>query len=1619
MSTPLPQDPTLSTLHEDWARAHDPGNTGLARDLLESYERPGRGGQVRANRILDHVRESVAALGLPVGHLPWAWDTVGHRLAVHAPRQAGQAYVRARTAETEHGLAVEPRHAVENTLLFARYGALPARELAAHQRRLVALFPPPEAHREFVRLLDAWSGSGAALPADLPSLLRASTKEAGLGDGERAQVLGRVLAAARGREIPERVLREAEKLFAKTAPPASARPGLAELFPDTITDGASWLRILEVTGIHDDLAEGRIVPEGGPGAWLSRFHRMYNARWVGQGVTRQNMPDELYALLPRIAPHIRAAGAAVSLTGRRYNVQERTDHRLAEACRAEGIEVEVVPSHRPAPHVSGPRVSESRVSEPAPNPVADRIARIRDHGLGSAQEALTELDRSLNHEDMRGLGPLEDELAGLDLAAPLARTLRFGVPGEYGWPAFEAAVAEVGARDGGVVGMTSTWPVLTVHGRDTAVAVDHEGHRALARFSLPEGWEEARVHYAGGDFLVVWGTSAELPGPAPRPWRTSRKWTFQAYWASAPQDVFEVSGPGNNAHSCVFEAPDGGRYDGEGILRPGDRRGPGGHRRQFSDGVRIWADTRHHDRTVFEEIDPATGQPGESSPRPAASPASPATSPGSSTATSATSSSSPDSSDSTATAPVSATASLPSSPSTSISTAPSPASPASSATPSPAPSHGPSATTSPAPPSSFLASFLAPESPPENSALVAESSSLVPLPPGATGSPLGSTDGVAGFRVWRTPRSHRDDGPRTWTVEGVDGRRHGIGRNDRGSPWGIARFPGGGSDGLLLRWSPVRGLRWTKCVDTGDGSLMWQVTTDPTVDLHGVHGPGHLPLYPPALYWHHLRPRDPGASQALRGVDEETARQLIEAAVSAEDPATAVREALARLLPSVTDTDLIDGEGGIVWAVLWAARLLEHRTGLSRRIGLVRTGALVRPVAAAPDTELGSALSGISPIPSRWRGQGPDTLTDITAGGARLRGDIGEEVRWLSVPEAPDQWAGLFGTIDRALWPLAAGALPQPQHDALIALVRTWAEQPFAEHGTAWRTGSAKGSDLIPMLADGRTIVAGRGHRRGRRGYVKEWTVGGPPDPHDTYDFLQRAEAPAPKDCSQVAEHRVGRDSAGRLRSFLDELEKRGPVAVETEAVRLFRERTGTSRPVAEFVLSGRMGRPKAEPDTANSSALAEYRRALKKLPGFELPEAAMPDDPAELWEPGGTVALAERMARVWVELVGGPPTDRAKAVKEREELFKRDLDLPATWAEMLADPSPRDQPTGPGPRMLVQNKYGSVNLHHTRVDGRPGDEIHHFTADTGPFSALASLLVWALVQLPVGSPHAAGVPWLYERLDSWTRDPDFLVPLRDLLVVDDASEWKALFGPGAHEVAPADDVDPDAPATVVHDDGVLLVPSEKPRQFPFLRPAGLREPGALERTLRTLRSSPGLAAAVPEVLRTKVVCDGGLARMVQRAANTPVPVGGFEADPRLSVPELVGEVAAKLGTDTDAAALHLQILTLARPTDRNVRRWNGWSAKQHREVAQRLVTTGAVGQEKRPRAGRTLFAHGGWTDLRAPALPLETAKLETHLLEREERKLLHAPLLGQLPPAPLHEMFAQAWEAQVSETSR
>jgi hypothetical protein len=169
----------------------------------------------------------------------------------------------------------------------------------------------------------------------------------------------------------------------------------------------------------------------------------------------------------------------------------------------------------------------------------------------------------------------------------------------------------------------------------------------------------------------------------------------------------------------------------------------------------------------------------------------------------------------------------------------------------------------------------------------------------------------------------------------------------------------------------------------------------------------------------------------------------------------------------------------------------------------------------------------------------------------------------------------------------------------------------------------------------------------------------------------------------------------------------------------------------------------------------------------------------------------------------------------------------------------------------------------------------------------------------------------------------------------------------------------------------------------------------------------PAHLAALTDSLRpsyaaTRFLLGPDASAMAERVEHTPVPAGGYEANPLLSVPELVDEVASDLKLERDAAAAFLQVLTLAEPTVRNLAVWNGWQPKRVAAVLDGLAERGLLVRGTRPRAGRGVFLPGVWQELSAPNLPIEAWKLALYD---------DAPLGGRvLPLKPLHELFLTAW---------
>ncbi|MCX5206469.1 hypothetical protein OG897_34315 [Streptomyces sp. NBC_00237] len=1599
---PLPGQAHTSTVHADWAAAHDPAAAGIARDLVDEMRTElGRSWQKPGRFVDDMARR---ARRLPPTHLPWFWDTVGHRLLGYGSRPGGRAYVAARTAEVDHRLPVDPAYRRANALLFAKYGAMPAKELAAHQRFLAETLEPAEAHTALEEFLIAWAHSKADLPADLVRRLRASAKTAGAPDADVARTIGAILAVTREKSVPDALLAAAAPLLTAHPPTDEVAAALLEVFPDGAVDGGAWLRLLIGCGATAAMEAGRLTPEGGLAHWVGHFTRMYQyAKQPGGGVGRQQVPEEFLYLIGRLGPRLRASQKPVAVHFTRFHYQG-LDSDVLDACLAAGVPV-VDPGREvrmrfwgeqsrrdlaavaadpvfgpllegtvhanllPSRHAARGRRPGSAVTLLPGNAgiaqgVAARAGRLVDAvgggGMAGAEEAVAELETVLDRPTVSALDGVADALEAAGAAGALRRSLAAGLPEELAWPALESAYERL-AADGeegngplpGVAGVTSTWPVLTVFGRDLAIAVAPDGERGSCRFTVPDGATMYAVHYVGGSFLVSWTLQ-------PSPY-----YCDTAVWADRPDEPFtpdELSGlvpfdgSLDGAYGFQFETADGGgRHGGLRVLRPGETTGIDREELQLGDGAHLWTNTVYG-RKPWETVHRVTGERQGVRPLPDF------------------------------------------------------------------PGRAPSPDTE------------------AHLSLDSEALQLAPLPEGLTGSSLGSKDGLVGTRVLFRTR-HRDHAPDHYLVESIDGRtaRFDIDRQGQ-EPWGLWAAPEGAVEDVVLAEAQTRtGVR----AYAADGALLWEQDghtapqhSRPTHTDRRATASGGVAL-PPA-FWYLLRTRDPAASRALRTVARHTADALLAAALtdleSASGPASAaLYTAVTRELPALTDPFLIEAVAAVTRR---AAQVEKRRLALHHRVTLLGEAPPAAPRRSALDVDLIPALHGLLTDGSRAvrrpaaDAAQPATLAALASDGACLAGTIGEEVRRLSPPAPPHDWSQLLGAIDAVAWRAAVAPTPPEARAALLALLDTWADQPFAQEGSRWWAGSTDDPAALAGLREAGAAVASAGRRGGGK---QRWFVTAADPAKGAADPATEAATPAtelatapeaapePLPDAPLPEARlvrIDRDDATRLRALVAAVDTLGPVPLPESAAARFAELTGVREALARLVVGGLVGSANEDEESAlirkapykatplTVESYGSLRKRLGQGGRRALLAAALPDDPTDLWGPGGVEAAVERMAAVWCERIGAEPAVHDEAA----DTLEADLGLSEVWARRLAGgyAAARDTAVPAVGWELAASAYGAG------VEVRPippaGPAPRYGTQVGLPCRLIASALVWAWTDRPVGDPATAGAYDLYERLRGELARPDLLMEVYYGWVKGTPEELAERFGPARLPVAMHTRKKEGPFEVVPYDAGSVVVCA--PKGAAYLRPALVDGSEALRR----LGADTGLA---DELARLEPLLAGaGLERMMHRSRSGTVPDGAYEADPRQSCPELVARAAAHLGTGEDAAALYLQLAALAEPTDRNVRRWNGWSAKRLGEVRAELLATGAVLEAKRARAGRTLFLPGEWTELKSPYLPLETAKLAAYAVRPWFRGQIFSPFLRVLPTAPLHEMFERAWEGVTAKAS-
>ncbi|WP_405799712.1 hypothetical protein [Streptomyces sp. NBC_01506] len=503
-----------------------------------------------------------------------------------------------------------------------------------------------------------------------------------------------------------------------------------------------------------------------------------------------------------------------------------------------------------------------------------------------------------------------------------------------------------------------------------------------------------------------------------------------------------------------------------------------------------------------------------------------------------------------------------------------------------------------------------------------DSSSLAPLPYGVKESPLGSDGTRVGMRV-------SQEGPfgqvRYHRVDGVNGVLDEAGIT---AIWGLLDVPG--TEKRLVLSGGVGKYRPVLARDAETGELYWQaeLKNDGWVDNKPDPVAAGTRLIPPPAFWHFLTPRDPAGSRALREVTEDTVRRLLKAAATSDE---ALRTAVGKLLPEVGHPLLVRGVAGCVRA---ATELISQRNNLLARLKRPRLARI-----KVSEEDLTGALEGLV---SRYNSSGcRGTVTQIELTSAFFTGTIDAETAmesWLDNGSAID-WTELAGRIG-GLAVRAVSAVTSAEHRrALARLLRFWALSPLARPGL--RRGlwdgdqraavSGENGALLPLSMTMRHGAWGRSHSGAAR---------------DLAAFVQQGTVPRPAGVIDIRAVPEGWATPEQLHRLVGELERVGPVPFDPASAVRLAGATGLDPAAAALLMAGlphianddRNFLPAQTRKTlglkvADAANARDWFRRIPEVDRLELYDAAMPDNPAGLWD---QTATADRLAAAWKAVGAG-----------------------------------------------------------------------------------------------------------------------------------------------------------------------------------------------------------------------------------------------------------------------------------------------------------------------------------------------------------------------------------------------
>ena len=1612
-----------------WALLNDPRNAKYALEVVQDLKKAARLAQSKPG----HARDALIAIGTKLARttphfLPSYWEEAGRVfLGVGNHAYAAQSFEKAREAERQFALPVDERTRADAFVEFALSGALAAKSLVAYARTLAESKDKALSYGLFRDLCARRTLGGAPPFSGMGKELRALAKAAGLdATAEERSFLRDVLPAPSMVKAPA----EAWKIW-NTALEGLAREDaaiatrLTDLFPEPSSGGeeafqTSWLAFLEKSGCITKLLDAKSSDSGRAAAWYrkllgwldgnaeqaTKLMQRLAPRFLADGVSLDLVPPDTWR--SEIDPNLLELALSLKLPLVTPSEDVTLDFDVWEKAGAEAPDLALIAADERysaliARSIGGSVGDEDFETAARGKPslmparrawLVEHVGKLSMTGMPAFEDALETLESktgpALYAEFPEGLVGLK----AIDASPMLAHTLRAGVFDELGWPALEAThkALEGNGPKKASVELGGTYPWLVLSNERKAVVLGPDGPVFTHDLVLPKGADVTGFRYSGGQLLVIYRDDS---------------YQGKGYWSAHPNETFDVEnhyrfGWRSQPAALITEGPKAGVIvEGRRAMNPGDTKFAESER-IYSDGKSFWyedddAKVEPAERPVLRRFDPLTGQAGAVE-RPAFFESFVA------------------GRTDRRVGPVGALQLLPATP---------------------------GVTASPLGVSDGLVGLRARIEPPK------------PKVEKPTGRPEGDPDADA------DEEEDESDGD-VMELEGIDGR---LWHN-----WADGSVP----DALLLLPGLKGPLAVVNSGYRGDHTLWeaagaeddcFSVCELDSSDLQ----PAGTPVMPRVEFWHCFSPRDLAGSAVLRGVSDDLAHTMLTEAVAAlakaeADEAEAETSRKARR-GSTKDEEAPDptlaivrkhlpgiGHDGLVAGV---AQQVKFAAELTRRVEKLHTAAAEAPEEETAPSDgfddsdivaiLGRQLTGV------WYGYN-DLSKQLAAVAGHLKraaegtGKPGQQV----LPSSDLKWTEWLGRerglAYLALSPLATFHEDAGQKVAFQRMLRRLADFPWAAAPAEWQVRELtfenekspfvmldpdldpddyEEGDPLPVAEYWAAVEADAAQfvfrldddtdRPIRLRVISKAVPADAPLPTGATLVSSRAPSETPSDALlRTAAELLGAATPTELPPGVGAL-----IAAETglspgEATLLFAGNPSPNGRAADFL--GKALREALGMKVADAKAAKDGVDSLESGKFLELFAAALPDDLASLRTPLEPAAdgksAAQHFAAAFLSVFGPRVPLPEELLQAVDKLSSLEMDSRA-FLTALARP---DLPS-------VFQRDGAYHLDAWGDVEAVPDPVNktkeaYFEAEAAV--SLVTFLCYAHAELPPGDPFRLALAAVVEQARARLENPKLLFGLGTWYGGDkkDKKRQKAYFDSlGGEHWAPvqSNKEDPPHPTERGRDTGLLQVWADEDGDLSAAwRPARLNDVSDWEALAQTLAmfnddDSTRVAHAVRFLKAEK---DGArtLAAAAARSPDGATRPGATESDPRVSAPETVAAAAAALNLSADAAALYLQLLALPRPTQKAVTDWNGWKPAAFKAASAALDAAGLVVTGKRPRAGREQFLPGGWEELSAPDLPIETWKVALYDLQRDEDGDLKLPFGQILLAKPVGDLFRAAW---------